>query len=54
MPIYEYECTVCGRTQEHLLDFDHKEKVRCGFCGQIARRIISKIQHIWKEGQKPS
>ncbi len=43
MPIYEYECTGCGKISEFLEGISGEEEVpRCRFCGSAElRRIMS-------------
>jgi putative FmdB family regulatory protein len=33
MPIFEYQCKVCGAVSEFLLRVDDKEKISCKKCG---------------------
>ncbi len=41
MPIYEYECTDCGKTMEALQKFSDKPLVECEFCSGKLRKLIS-------------
>lgn len=46
MPIYEYRCSVCGTTEEHLVNADSNETFFCPRCkkpnfDRVMVRIIS-------------
>ena len=41
MPIYEYECTKCGRITEALQGFNDKPLKRCKHCKGKLERIMS-------------
>jgi len=41
MPIYEYECTKCGRIEEALQKFSDKPLTRCRHCSGKLHRLIS-------------
>ena len=42
MPIYEYQCKVCGATSEYLIGMGKDEDVSCKGCGSIEmERILS-------------
>jgi len=30
MPLYDYQCQICGTTHEYLLPMDHKAPLCCG------------------------
>ncbi len=48
MPIYEYECQVCGHRFERVQHFsDEPEKV-CPNCGGAVQRIIQPVGIIFK------
>ncbi len=44
MPIYEYECLVCGEEFESFRGiFDNDDKVTCPMCGEAGpKRVMSK------------
>ncbi len=41
MPIYEYECTQCGRIEEVIQKFSDKPLKRCPHCSGKLHRLIS-------------
>ncbi|SHJ87519.1 putative regulatory protein, FmdB family [Desulfatibacillum alkenivorans DSM 16219] len=41
MPIYEYECTECGKTMEALQKFSDDPLTTCEFCSGKLRKLIS-------------
>lgn len=41
MPIYEYECTKCGRIEEALQKFSDKPLSKCRHCSGKLHRVIS-------------
>jgi putative FmdB family regulatory protein len=41
MPIYEYECTKCGRIEEIFQKFSDKPLVKCGHCSGKLHKLIS-------------
>ncbi|MBI9073839.1 MAG: zinc ribbon domain-containing protein [Desulfatibacillum sp.] len=41
MPIYEYECTECGKTLEALQKFSEEPLTTCEFCSGKLRKLIS-------------
>ena len=41
MPIYEYECSKCGRIFEELQGFSDPPRKRCKFCRGKVQRLIS-------------
>ena len=41
MPIYEYECTKCGRIEEKWQKFSDKPATSCGHCSGKLRKIMS-------------
>lgn len=41
MPIYEYECSNCGKTIEALQKFSDKPLTRCEFCEGSLHKLIS-------------
>ena len=41
MPIYEYECTGCGHTQEVLQKFSDKPLSKCPRCSGKLQKLVS-------------
>ena len=41
MPIYEYECTKCGRLEEVLQNFSDKPLTKCPSCTGKLHKLIS-------------
>ncbi len=41
MPLYEYECTTCGRVQEVLQKFSDKPLTKCPHCSGKLHKLIS-------------
>jgi len=41
MPIYEYECTQCGRVEEALQKFSDKPLVKCHHCSGKLHKLVS-------------
>ena len=41
MPIYEYECTSCGRIGEALQKFSDKPLKKCRYCSGKLHKLIS-------------
>ncbi|MCK4389711.1 MAG: zinc ribbon domain-containing protein [Desulfobacterales bacterium] len=41
MPIYEYECTKCGRIQETWQKFSDKPLETCDYCSGRLHKLIS-------------
>ncbi|MFQ5777973.1 MAG: FmdB family zinc ribbon protein [Terriglobia bacterium] len=41
MPLYEYECTSCGKRFELIQKFSDPPEMACTACGQQARRLLS-------------
>jgi len=41
MPIYEYECTECGRVEEVLQKFSDKPLITCHHCSGKLQKLIS-------------
>ena len=41
MPIYEYQCTNCGRTVEEMQRITDEPLKKCPFCKGKLRRLIS-------------
>jgi putative FmdB family regulatory protein len=42
MPIYEYECTNCGRIEETLQKFSDKPLTKCRHCSGKLTKLISR------------
>jgi len=41
MPIYEYECTRCGRIEEALQKFSDRPLKTCGYCSGKLQKLMS-------------
>ena len=41
MPIYEYECTKCGKVEEIFQKFSDKPLVKCRHCAGKLQKLIS-------------
>ena len=41
MPIYEYECTKCGKIEEIFQKFSDKPRVKCKHCSGKLHKLIS-------------
>ena len=41
MPIYEYECTTCGRIEEALQKFSDKPLKKCRHCSGKLHKLVS-------------
>jgi putative FmdB family regulatory protein len=41
MPIYEYECTKCGKIDEVLQKFTDAPKKKCRYCSGKVHKLIS-------------
>jgi len=41
MPIYEYECTKCGRIEEMLQKFSDKPLTKCRQCSGKLHKLVS-------------
>lgn len=41
MPLYEYECTKCGKRTELLQRFDDEPLAECPECGGPVRKLVS-------------
>lgn len=42
MPIYEYECTQCGKIEEALQKFSDKPLTKCNHCSGKLHKLVSK------------
>ena len=53
MPIYEYQCKVCGKISEFLTGADNKERLVCKNCGSLdLERIISAASIIGQSSKR--
>ena len=41
MPIYEYECTNCGRVEEAIQKFSDRPLTRCKHCSGNLNKLVS-------------
>ena len=41
MPIYEYECTKCGKIEEEIQKFSDKPMTKCKHCSGKLHKLIS-------------
>ena len=41
MPIYEYECTKCGKVEEIFQKFSDKPLIKCRHCAGKLQKLIS-------------
>ena len=41
MPLYEYECTKCGRIEEALQKFSERPPTKCRHCSGKLHKLIS-------------
>ena len=41
MPIYEYECTKCGKIKEAIQNFSDKPLIKCNHCSGKLHKLIS-------------
>ena len=41
MPIYEYECTKCGKIEEALQKFSDKPLTKCKYCSGKLTKLVS-------------
>ena len=41
MPIYEYECTKCGKLEEVLQNFSDKPMTKCKRCSGKLQKLVS-------------
>jgi len=48
MPIYEYECPICGKHYEIFQKFSDKPLSRCPSCGGQVHKVISRTSFILK------
>jgi putative FmdB family regulatory protein len=50
MPLYEYECTGCGKHTEKIQKFSDPEITVCPHCGGVLRRVITAPAIAFKGG----
>jgi len=51
MPIYEYECTRCGRIEEALQKFSDKPLTKCKYCsGKLTKLVSQSTFHLKGSG----
>ena len=51
MPIYEYECSKCGKTSEAMQRFSDPPLTQCGQChGQLRKLISTSTFHLKGSG----
>ena len=50
MPIYEYECNICGNTLEKWDSFSSSSRILCPNCGCFMDKIISSSTFVLKGG----
>lgn len=50
MPLYEYECTVCGKHTEKIQKFSDPEITTCPHCAGTLKRVISAPAFAMKGG----
>lgn len=48
MPLYDYACTKCGRTQEVRHGFDERYDRPCEACGAPMRRVFNPAPVLFK------
>ena len=48
MPIYEYECTQCGRIEEALQKFSDKPLKKCRHCSGKLHKLVSQSSFLLK------
>ena len=41
MPIYEYECTACGKHFEHIQKITEQHLSSCPFCSGVVKKLVS-------------
>lgn len=41
MPIYEYQCSTCGKVEEALQKFSDKPLTKCRYCSGKLHKLIS-------------
>ncbi len=50
MPLYEYECSSCGKQFEEMQSIKDKPLKTCKFCGGSVQRLISRSSFALKGG----
>ena len=48
MPIYEYECTICGKHHEIMQKITEKPMMICPSCGGNMKKMISNTSFVLK------
>lgn len=48
MPVYKYQCAVCGRTTDSIVLPGKKEPKVCGYCSGALGRIPTKPATVYK------
>ena len=48
MPIYEYNCEKCNKHFEIVRKINDLSSVKCPYCGEIAKRIMSQTSFTLK------
>jgi len=48
MPLYDYECSKCGRTTEVRHGFGETYRDPCGHCGGMLRRVFNPASIVFK------
>ena len=52
MPLYEYECSGCGRRFEIKQPMESPVELRCPQCEQRAKRIVAPFSWTFREGPR--
>jgi putative FmdB family regulatory protein len=53
MPIYEFECTACGRIASHvLMGAERDRRPECSTCGSKTRRVMSSFAMVESEASR--
>ena len=50
MPTYDYECTECGRIEEHIHGITVDPQIKCGECKSAMKKKFTPPQFIMKGG----
>jgi putative FmdB family regulatory protein len=50
MPLYEYECKLCGKHTEKIQKFSDAEITKCPLCGGLLERVVSAAAISFKGG----
>lgn len=54
MPLYYYECSLCSYRFEERMSYNDDTVRWCPKCGGRARRIITVVPHLWRDGHEPN